>query len=458
MGNVLVVGLGYRTGVAVSNLLISKGYDVTVSDLRNEVELKNEIKALDERVVVESSNQTIELLNNNYEFIVLSPGVPTKIPLIVEAKKRDIKVISEIEFASRYLKGDVIAITGTDGKSTTTTLTGFVLEKLGFEVFTAGNIGIPLASVVERSTENSVTVLELSSYQLETIDKFRPDIAAILNVSPDHLDRYENMEKYFEAKLRISENQSENDSIIYNLDDKVVKAGVEKLKANKTSFSVKDGNADIYCNNKNVCHKDYGEMANPKKMKMPGLHNVKNGMASALMIIAFLKRREQELDLKKIAEAIYLFPGLEHRMEIVGVYKTRIFYNDSKATTVAAVQVAIKSLPTRGILIIGGQTKGDDYSRLKEVIRGKIKGIVAIGESAEYFYKLFTDLRCIKAESMEDAVLKALDFSDEKDSILLSPACASFDMFSSYEERGKVFKSCYEKLKNEEIVWTSNQS
>ncbi|HRX46930.1 MAG TPA: UDP-N-acetylmuramoyl-L-alanine--D-glutamate ligase [Spirochaetota bacterium] len=455
--NVLVVGLGYRTGLATSNFLIAKGKSVTVTDIKTEPELKDIISKLNPAVKVIAGNQSPEILDSGFDLVVLSPGVPAAIPLILEAKKQNIPVIAEIELAFRYMKGYIIGITGTDGKSTTTTLTGHIFKTLGFKTFVGGNIGVPLVTFADETTEDSVTVIELSSFQLETIDTFRPDVAAILNVTPDHLDRYNGIEDYFAAKKRIFMNQTDEDWFVYNMDNKILTDAEGEYPAHVLKFSVNDTlKSDSFFVNNSVYYRSEVIdliIAEEKELKIIGLHNMQNIMASILMVVALYKKIGTVLNFDKVVEACRTFTGLEHRMEFTGEYMGRIFVNDSKATTIGAVEMAVKSIKDKGVIIIGGRTKGDDYSRLVPVLKDKARTVVLIGESSDLFAELFKGTDFIRAGTMEDAVIKAMQSSEEGDMILLSPACASFDMFSSYDERGKAFKECFRKLTAGELNW-----
>ncbi len=455
--NILVVGLGYRTGLASANFLSAKGADVSVTDIKSEAELKDIIAKLNPGVKVIAGDQSPAVLDAGFDLVVLSPGVPKSIPLIREAEKRNIPVIAEIELAYRNMKGHIIGITGTDGKSTTTMLTGHIFKELGFKTFVGGNIGIPLISFADETTDDSVTVIELSSFQLETIDTFRPDVAAILNVTPDHLDRYNGMSDYFAAKKRIFMNQTDDDWFIYNMDNEILAASENEYPANVLRFSINNSNeADSFFINNSVYFRT-GTIdliiAEESELKIIGIHNMQNIMASILMVVSLHKKLGYNPDFDKIVEACRSFAGLEHRMEHVGEYMGRTFVNDSKATTIGAVEMAVKSIKDKGIIIIGGRTKGDDYSRLVPVLKDKARTIVLIGESSDLFAGIFKDFNFIRAESMEDAVVKAMQSSVEGDMILLSPACASFDMFSSYDERGKIFKDCFRKISEGEISW-----
>jgi UDP-N-acetylmuramoylalanine--D-glutamate ligase len=445
----LIVGLGYRTGVETANFLLEKGVSVYISDRKKESALADIIKSIKKDITLFTGDQSVDVLENNFDLIVLSPGVPKSIPLIVEAEKKGIDVISEIELASYFLKGIVIGITGTDGKSTTTTLVGEILSQLGFKTFVGGNIGIPVISFVNETDNESITVIELSSFQLETIKTFKPDISAILNIGIDHMDRYNDLTDYFKAKLRILENQKNDDYYIFNFDDKMINNKLEKINMQKRSFSMESQESAIFFNaglvyrsNRN----ESSEVLDTLNMKLIGLHNVENAMAAILMVEAVLEKKRISIDYIRIAEAIYSFSGLKHRMESIGFYDKREFINDSKATTVGAVKKAILSLTGNTIVILGGRAKGDDYSKMNKFFKNNIKGLVLIGETSSDFEKFFDSYKLELADSMYDALEKAYKMSGIGDTILLSPACASFDMYSSYEERGNDFKKAFKKL------------
>lgn len=453
----LVVGLGYRTGLATANFLAARGVDVAVTDTKSVDELADIIAKLDTSVRVIAGNQEPSILDEGFDVAVLSPGVPRIIPLVREAENRRIPVIAEIELAYRNMKGYTVGITGTDGKSTTTSLTGHILSSLGFHTLVGGNIGIPLISLAQQTTDKTVTVIELSSFMLETIDTFKPDVAAILNVTPDHLDRYNGMDEYFAAKKRIFMNQSDDDWFVYNMDSDMLMAARGEYPVNSLCFSTGNNEADAFIFNDRLYFSMLGvdlPVARLDDIPVLGIHNVQNVLASVLMVIALHKKTGTSPDPGRIVDAIRTFKGLEHRMEQAGEYMGRTFVNDSKATTIGAVEMAVRSIKDKGILIIGGRTKGDDYSRLRDVVMEKARGIVLIGESAEMFASIFSGMNFTKAADMEDAVVKAMRMSAEGDMILLSPACASFDMFTSYDERGKVFKECVKKLAGGKISWT----
>lgn len=453
---VLLVGLGYRTGLAASNFLADRGFCVSVTDRRPKEELVGVMEKLNKDVRVLAGRQDPDILNEGFDCVVISPGVSRDIPLIGEAYASGIPVISEIELASCFLKGSIIAITGTDGKTTTTMLTHYILQSLGFHALVGGNMGVPLISLVEESADDTVTVVELSSFQLETIHSFKPDVAAVLNVTPDHLDRYKDFDEYFAAKMRIASNQTEEDVLVYNLDDRRLREAIGSVKAKTLAFSIDTRNGDIFYKDDMIFFRDKGErrpFMKTKNMFLVGLHNIQNSMAAILMIRSIAEKRGLEPDYDKVIHACSSFKGLPHRMEPLGVFKERTFINDSKATTVGAVDMALRSLIVPGVVILGGRTKGDDYSRLVPSLKSSVRTVILIGESTDVFAEIFADYNCIKAFSMDDAVVKAMRSSLPGDVILLSPACASFDMFSDFEERGDAFKNAFVRLKEGELKW-----
>jgi UDP-N-acetylmuramoylalanine--D-glutamate ligase len=302
--------------------------------------------------------------------------------------------------------------------------------------------------------DKTVTVIELSSFQLETIDSFKPDIASILNVASDHLDRYKDIHEYYETKRRIFMRQDHSDFFIYNCDNEIIETGKMYFPSNSLRFSVYDEGADAFYRDEKiyVVYEGYIiPVVDVKKLNIIGIHNIYNVMASLLMVIALHKKLNIVPDFNRIGNACYGFKGLEHRMEYIGSYNGRSFVNDSKATTISAVEMAVKSISDKGVIIIGGRTKGDEYSKLRNIIEEKARAIILIGESSELFSEVFKGFNIVKADNMEDAVLKAMKNSEAGDMILLSPACASYDMFEDYEERGNVFKECFIKLSEGKI-------
>ncbi len=453
----LVVGLGYRTGLAACNFLAARGIETTASDVKSAEELAGITSDLDGSVTVITGEQSPGILDAGFDLLVLSPGVPKRIPLVQEALERNVPVIAEIELAYTFMKGGIVAVTGTDGKSTTVTLTGHIFNELGYTSFVGGNIGVPLVSLAGETSDETVTVVELSSFQLETVNEFRPDVAVILNINPDHLDRYDSMDEYADAKFRITENQDEGDFFVYNLDDPMSVSRLERVRASSRSYSLRSEDGDVFLKGGRVHIRQNSavrEILDTSRMKIPGPHNVQNAMASILAVDSLCRKSGVSPDYGKIAGAVYSFTGLEHRMELVGEYRGRTFINDSKATTVGSVEMAVNSLNGNTILIMGGRTKGDDYSRLERGIGKKIKAFVLIGESRDYLKDIFEGHSHVIADDLDDAVARSMEISGPGDTILLSPACASFDMFKNYEERGRAFKESFKKLSRGELRWT----
>lgn len=447
---ILVVGLGFRSGLTVANFLASKNFKVAVSDMKESAELSSVVDRLDDSVETFLGYQKPELLDKGFDLIVLSPGVPVKTALVQEAVARGIEVISEVEMAFRFMKGHVVSITGTDGKSTTTALTGEIFKKLGFKTFVGGNIGITLTSLVDSTDDDSVTVVELSSFQLETLDTYCSDVAAILNVAPDHLDRYDGMDEYFYAKKNIYKNHKTGNRFIYNYDNEMMRESSKEYPPGSWFFSLSNEKAMAFYKDGFIYINDKGQeqaVLDCSRFKVMGMHNVENAMAALLIAVGLLQKLNMEVDFDAIASACYSFPGLAHRLEYIGEYEGRKFINDSKATTVGALEVALKSIPEMGVLIMGGRTKGDDYARLKPLLLEKVRTLVLIGESAREFSEMFEEVDSVIAEDMNQAVVKAWEKSREGDIVLLSPACASFDMFGSYEERGEKFREAFENMK-----------
>jgi len=443
---VLVVGLGFRTGLAVSNFLAKRNIEVLVSDKKKEAELEDILGKLDSRVKVKAGDQSTDLLTSDLDFIILSPGVPASIPLITEALQRKIPVLSEIELASYFLKGTVIAVTGTDGKSTTTALIKHILKELGYDAFMGGNIGIPLISLVDKTDQDSVLVVELSSFQLEHIIKFRPRIALFLNFSPDHLDRYQSLDDYFQAKQRITLNQTRNDLYIYNLDDSYLVKNLPRVVSKKLSFSLdpsQKSEAALYADQTCIYNSKGDEVLDGGDLNILGRHNLQNVMAAWLAVASFLNKA---VDDSKIRAACISFQPLSHRLERVRSYRERIFINDSKATTINATLAALRSFSSPVVLFLGGRSKGDDFQKLAPEVFKRVKHLILFGEAQQELGKVFANNPKSFVSSLEEGIQEAISRSEAKEVILFSPACASFDMFRDYEERGDQFKKIVKNL------------
>lgn len=434
----LVVGLG-KSGVASALFLKAKGARVTVSDSKSEEQLRGEIPLLlDKGIAVEAGGHG-ERTFRQQDFIVVSPGVPVDQPMIVQAKQLGIPVIGEIELASRFLKGHVVAITGSNGKTTTTSLAGDVIAASGRSTLVGGNIGTPAIELVPNSTDGTWTVLEVSSFQLETIETFHPSIAAVLNVTPDHLDRHHTFEAYWAAKKRIFENQTSSDFAVLNADDPECIRMAVGLNAKVLWFSRKK-NVDIgaFVRENKIYYRDSGaerEIMPIADMQLKGSHNVENVLAAVCVGIAAGCAPEQ------IRSAVRAFKAVEHRLEYVATVNGVQYYNDSKATNVDATIKALESFPANIHIILGGKDKGSDYTVLKRLLAERVKRVYTIGAAAEKIESHIAGAtEILRTGTLEHAVRRATELAQPGDIILLAPACASFDQFTGYEQRGRVFK------------------
>lgn len=449
---VLVVGLA-RSGVAAARLLVSHGAMVMANDLKPEAQLAAQAAELRKLGVMLSVGSHPESLFENADLIVVSPGVPADIAPLESARRKGVEIISEPELAGRFLRGRMIGITGSNGKTTTTTITGELMRAVGASVIVGGNIGTPLTSLVEKTDESSWTVAELSSFQLETIQSLRVNIAVITNITPDHLDRHGSMENYVRAKHRIFLNQTESDWAVLNADDPGITEAVATLgvRSKRVYFSSSGREADIYARAGNIyttlvnADRSEVEIIPFTEIAVPGMHNVENIMAALGATVCAMSVDESHLP--ALRDAIKQFKGVEHRIEHVAEVEGVKFYNDSKATNVDSTAKALEAFSNNVILILGGKDKGSDYKTLAPLIQDRVKQIILIGEASDIIAAQLKDVRpMLRARSMDDAVLKAMEAATAGDTVLLAPACASFDMFENYEHRGRVFKQSVYKL------------
>jgi len=440
-----VIGMA-RSGLAAALLAKEMGGIPFISDSGRAEKLTAQAEQLERSgIPFETGGHTERLQESDY--VVNSPGVPLTAPVVVTMQERGIPIFSEIEFASWVCQGRIVGVTGSNGKTTTTTLVGEICRAAGLDTVVCGNIGLPFAEVARRVSDRGVAVVEVSNFQLETIADFRPFVAAILNITPDHLDRHGTMDVYEKIKYRITENQGENDYLVLNADDAVVGADRIETAATKSWFSAGAGEtAAAFVRDGGLWLRREGHdqfVVNTRDILIPGPHNLQN--AAAAVVMASL------LDISEttMAGVLRTFAGVEHRLERVGNVAGVAFINDSKATNVDSVSVALQSVATPLYLIAGGREKGAPYTPLIEAGRGRIKGIIAIGEAKE---KIFQDLGrefpVQFADTLEAAVKQAFDLAIQGETVLLSPACASFDMFKNYEERGRAFKAAVANLKN----------
>lgn len=441
---VSVIG-AVRSGIGAAKLIKRTGGFPFVSDSAGENKLKDSLSKLKEEKINFEINEHSEKVYE-CEIIVVSPGVPSNAPVLKEAEKRNIKIISEIELAGSFCKGKVIAITGTNGKTTTTSLCGHLFNTCGFKTYTAGNIGVAFSEIALDVKENEFVALEVSSFQLDFIDKFKPKAAMILNITPDHLNRYDDkFENYIASKFRIYKNQDENDYLILNKDDSVISENITARKSKSFYFSLSDVlNNGAYKNDDQIFFNRESRLAFSfpiNEMKIKGNHNTANAMAviTAAMIFNF--------DNERIKEGLRTFNGVEHRLELVRQIDGISYINDSKATNIDSVWYALQSFDEPVFLILGGQDKGNDYNKIKNLVENKVKKIYAIGSSAEKIFNFFHSTVKVELKaSLEDAVVSANREAGKGEVVLLSPACASFDMFDNYEHRGKIFKEAVNQL------------
>src|SRR6202795_1158377 len=434
---VLVVGLG-KSGVASALFLKAHGARVTVSDTKSGDELRNEIPTLlDHGITVETGGHG-ERTFRGQDLIVVSPGVPVDSPPLLQARALGESVIGEIELAAPFLPGPIVAITGSNGKTTTTTLSGEILTAGGLPAQVGGNIGTPAISLVERAKPDTVIVLEVSSFQLETIQTFHPKIAVVLNVTPDHLDRHRTLEVYVDAKARIFENQSGGDFAVLNADDPICVAMAGRTRAQVFWFSrQKEVKQGAWVREGNILFRDAApqrEIMLVSEIALKGAHNLENVLA-AVCVGALLGCTPH-----KIREAVSDFKAVEHRLEYVAPLRGVDYYNDSKATNVDATIKALESFPGNIHLIIGGKDKGSNYAVLNDLLRQRVKRVYTIGAAAAKIESQIKDVEVEHAETLEHAVRKANAAAQAGDVVLLAPACASFDQFKSYEHRGQGFK------------------
>ena len=435
---VTVVGMA-RSGAAAARALNALGAIVTVTDKKPLDQLTAVTTSLGSGIAVEAGGHP-ERIFVEADLIVLSPGVP-KIAPVLQAQRHGVKVISELELAWLLSDAPYIGITGTNGKSTVTTLVGLMLAKAKKKVLVAGNIGNALTEEVSHLTGKDWIVAELSSFQLEDIETFRPRIATILNVTQDHLDRYHGLQEYGEAKARIFMNQQQEDFLVLNFDDPIVKSYTRRTSATVIPFSrqlrfnpgacVLDGH--LMFNGRRVVAVD--------ELKISGVHNLENALAAtALSILA-------GADVRSVAAVLRTFPGLEHRLEFVRTKDGVSYINDSKGTNVGAVIKSVEGFTQPVILIAGGLDKGSDFSPLYDLFRRKVKLLILIGKAADNMAKVLgTATETVLAPSLQEAVRLASTRAGHGDVVLLSPACASFDMFRDFEDRGRQFKDAVKEL------------
>ncbi len=438
----LVLGAG-KSGMASAKFLAERGAVVALHDKKEVEGWAEAARSLKESHNVGlMSGQIPSWLLDQIDLVVISPGVPTNAIPARYVDRKDGEVIGEVELAYRFMKGRIVGITGSNGKTTTTTLIGELLKNGGIETQVGGNIGTPLLSLAETSTDDSWTVVELSSFQLETIKDFHANVAICLNVTPNHLDRYESFTDYAAAKHRIFMNQTADDLAVLNADDEITASWARGLKANVTMFSSKrELDAGLFLRGRELISRNGGKekvLTTRDDIFLQGLHNVENVLAGLAAGLA------SGVSPESMRETIRNFHGVEHRIEFVREIDGVRFYNDSKATSVDATVKALEALSEgegKTVLILGGRGKNAPYAPLIGLVESSVRRLIVIGEETDNIEsQLGGHAEIVRAGSMEDAVDESFKGAESGDAVLLAPACASFDMFTSYEERGKEFK------------------
>jgi UDP-N-acetylmuramoylalanine--D-glutamate ligase len=441
---VLVIGLA-RSGFAAAKLLLEKGYSVRVSELLEDREITEKRRTLESNgVLVETGTHTEDFLVG-VDLVVASPGVPDDNPLIVKSHSLGIDVIGELELASQYAKVPVIAVTGTNGKTTTASLIAHCLSNSGRKTVLAGNVGVPLSTVLGRVEKSDWLVLEVSSYQLARTVTFHPEVSVFLNISSDHLDRYSSIDEYFAHKRRLFINQTAGDTAVLNDEEEIIRSIGEEIKTNVLTFSriggVKEG---AFLESDTVQLRVGGNQARVcslSSIPIPGRHNLQNILAAVCALTA------ADCTLEEIEKGIETFRGLSHRLEDLGTHRNIRFINDSKATNVSSTLCAVESVREPIILIMGGRHKGEPYTRLVPIVRDRVKHLIVIGEAAPLIEAdMSGSVDTSSAASLEDAMQTALKHASAGDAVLLSPGCSSFDMFDNYEQRGELFKELVDGL------------
>ena len=444
--NVLVFGSGI-SGIGAAGLLEERGASVTLYDGNDKLdveEIRGKMKDGAKTDIV--LGEFPEELLGKLDLVIISPGVPTDLPIVNRMRESDIPVVGEIELAYELGKGEVLAITGTNGKTTTTALLGEIMKAVYDSAFVVGNIGIPYTNVVDETRDDSVIVAEMSSFQLESIVDFRPRVSAILNITPDHLNRHHTMEAYIQAKKNVAINQTAEDTCVLNYEDEVLREFGETLQTKVLYFSSKRKlDKGIYLDDGNIIYRNPDEclVCNVKELKLLGVHNYENVMAAVAMAAAY------GVPMDSIRKTIKEFAGVEHRIEFVAEKNGVAYYNDSKGTNPDAAIRGIQAMNRPTYLIGGGYDKQSEYKEWIESFDGKVKKLLLIGQTREKIVKEaeecgFTDIMLL--DTFEDAVLTAAKLAEPGEAVLLSPACASWGMFKNYEERGDKFKEIVNSL------------
>lgn len=443
MARIVILGAG-ESGAGAAVLAQKKGFDTFVSDMSL---IKDKYKAmLNERGIQWEEGKHTEELILNADEVIKSPGIPNDAPIILKLKNQGTPIISEIEFAGRYTNAKMICITGSNGKTTTTSLIYHIFKKAGLNVGLAGNIGQSLAYQVAECNYDYY-VIELSSFQLDNMYKFHANIAVLMNITPDHLDRYGfEMQNYVDAKFRIIQNQTDDDAFIFWNDDPIIQKELHKYGIHGQYFPFaeknEEGVAAFTEENKVYFTRPIAFNMEQEELALTGTHNLFNSMAAGISANIAGIRKEC------IREALNDFKGVEHRLEKVARVKGVDYINDSKATNVNSCWYALQSMKTKTVLILGGKDKGNDYKEIADLVKEKCSGLIFLGLHNEKLHDFFGNfgLPIVDAQSMPDAVNAAYNMAKKGETVLLSPCCASFDLFKSYEDRGDQFKECVRNL------------
>ncbi|MEK7846974.1 MAG: UDP-N-acetylmuramoyl-L-alanine--D-glutamate ligase [Nitrospinota bacterium] len=439
----LVVGLA-RSGISAANLLCRLGARVTITDEKRESELSENIRKLTKGISLKlGGHNGVDIAK--VDLVVISPGVLWDSPFLNRIRENGIRIISEVELAFKYIKAPLIAVTGTNGKTTTTTLIGEMLKKDDRNVFVGGNIGNPMCEEVLNGSSSELILSEISTFQMEGIETFKPHISVILNITPDHMDRHKSMAEYIALKKRVFINQNTRDYTVFNMDDKITAALSNEGKGERIFFSrIREVDNGAFVRGNNIIFRRNRKeeiVSTLKDLKIIGVHNIENTLASVAV------GGICDIPPRLMREVISEFSGIPHRMEFVREIEGIKFINDSKGTNVGATIKSIESFNEPIILIAGGKDKGSDYLPLKPLIEDRVKFLILIGEAKKKMASVMNGFgNILNAESFEEAVNEAFDKAEKGDVVLLSPACASFDMFRDYEDRGEQFRKIVESL------------
>lgn len=437
--NITIVGAG-KSGIAAALLAQRDGDTPTVVDQQQRIAPESQLALDNAGIRVITSNSATEFVRTaQQELMIVSPGVPPSSEFRTLAASRNIPVIGELEYATQHLKNNIVAITGTNGKTTTTALTTHILVDAGLKAISAGNIGTPLSALVGTLDADTIIVAETSSYQLDTTTAFKPLVAVILNITPDHLSYHGSFEEYSKSKWKIFANQDASDTLILNADDAHVNSAAPVARSTVRQFSVGNATEGAFVWGDNIVLRDQQQIEEilmpVRKLGLPGVHNQYNSMAATLAARALEVQNEQ------IRGSLASFGGVEHRLEYVRTLHGVRYINDSKATNINATWYALSSYTNPLIWLAGGRGDNNDYTALDELVAKHVQAIVCIGEEREAIFNHWcTTKRCVKAESMDAAVLAATELAHEDSIVLFSPACKSYDMFNNFEERGQAFK------------------